>query len=294
MKLFVLIISVLITFNVKAQTSESVIKFKDLFCSTENNITSCTDKKFNPFSGILKVRISNSSFNLNFKNGKPSGTVKSYYINGQLEAEGNFKDGYKDGFWKYYYSTGALKQLQKYDTGKLNNLKMFADNENYIEFSYENKELISTKTYQYGRLINEISFSPTYYTKEYYMNGKLKEMTTIENEKNITKIYDTEGRIIFEGDELSDFIGIGIENLSEEMKNKIQSNKGVYINFVSEESPGFYADILKGDILYSINNQVITNDIHYYKYLMTLNKGQSINITLLRNGEIISKNVIIK
>ena len=43
------------------------------------------------------------------KEGQPvTGVVKSYYENGNLEAESNWKDGKQNGIAKWYYENGKL------------------------------------------------------------------------------------------------------------------------------------------------------------------------------------------
>lgn len=88
-------------------------------------------------------------------------------------------------------------------------------------------------------------------------------------------------------------VGIQVEDLTDEMKMQIQSNSGVYIDIIMNNSPAFYSNLLRGDIIYSINNQRIINIEHYYQYIKARKKGEKLNLVLIRNGKAISKSLIV-
>jgi antitoxin component YwqK of YwqJK toxin-antitoxin module len=50
--------------------------------------------------------------------GKENGIYKSYYDNGQLEAEVNYIDGLRQGIYKLYHSNGQLWNEVNYIDGK--------------------------------------------------------------------------------------------------------------------------------------------------------------------------------
>ena len=99
MKLFVFIVSFLITFNVNAQDSTQVVNIKDLFCVIEHQITICTDKKFIPYTGIAYEEYENGKLKSKreYKDGKLDGWSAEYHINGQLEVSEWYSNGILKG-----------------------------------------------------------------------------------------------------------------------------------------------------------------------------------------------------
>ena len=63
----------------------------------------------------------------------------------------------------------------------------------------------------------------------------------------------------------------------------MQTNKGVIIRLVVDESPAFKADLLPGDILNSIDGIQILNSNQFSK-LISERKGNEITVQLLRDG----------
>ncbi|WP_413533349.1 hypothetical protein [Empedobacter brevis] len=49
--------------------------------------------------------------------GKPNGTHKYWYENGQLRGIGNWKNGVYDGVWEMYNEDGKEKIIQTYKNG---------------------------------------------------------------------------------------------------------------------------------------------------------------------------------
>jgi hypothetical protein len=85
-------------------------------------------------------------------------------------------------------------------------------------------------------------------------------------------------------------LGIGVDDLTDELRRKIGSNKGVYIVFVVKGSPAFDNDLLAGDIIRKINGEEVI-DTANFRDIAAANKGKPIEIEILRNGKTILKQI---
>ncbi|MEZ5507208.1 MAG: PDZ domain-containing protein, partial [Gammaproteobacteria bacterium] len=75
-----------------------------------------------------------------------------------------------------------------------------------------------------------------------------------------------------------------------EERNSLQTNSGVYITIVVNETPAFYSDILVGDIIVKIDG----NPIHGSQAASDIfgtKQGQEIVLSIYRNGQILEKKV---
>lgn len=88
-------------------------------------------------------------------------------------------------------------------------------------------------------------------------------------------------------------LGIHLNNLTDELRRKVESNKGVYIVAVVKNSPAFNADLLNGDIIRKFNNIEVANASHFTN-LMADNKKQQIELKIFRNGKTIVKQIQLK
>lgn len=85
-------------------------------------------------------------------------------------------------------------------------------------------------------------------------------------------------------------LGIHFDNLTDEFRRKVGSNKGVYIIVVVKDSPAFDADLLNGDIIRKCNNIEVTNRSRFIE-LLNENKGQQIELEIFRDGKTIVKQI---
>ncbi len=85
-------------------------------------------------------------------------------------------------------------------------------------------------------------------------------------------------------------LGIHFGDLTDELRRKVESNKGVYIIVVIKDSPAFNADLLNGDIIRKFNNIEVVN-ISHFANLIAENKGQQIELEIFRNGKTITKKI---
>jgi len=86
-----------------------------------------------------------------------------------------------------------------------------------------------------------------------------------------------------------DKIGLWLVDLSTEERRKFQRNTGAIVNVVYKNSPAFYANILKDDIIIRINNTMI-NDKDDYLLFYWFSEDKDIEIELIRNN----RNQIVK
>lgn len=85
-------------------------------------------------------------------------------------------------------------------------------------------------------------------------------------------------------------LGASVRDLNDDERRQIQTNKGVAVTVVVDDSPAFDADILAGDIIASIDGIAIANTAGFSETLST-KAGKEILISLLRNGQKIEKTV---
>lgn len=88
-------------------------------------------------------------------------------------------------------------------------------------------------------------------------------------------------------------LGIYVDEIKGEMRREIGTNKGVMISAVVKDSPAFYSDIFKGDILTAINQSPIYS-AQQFMDIARAQTGEKISMELLREGKIITKNVALK
>lgn len=85
-------------------------------------------------------------------------------------------------------------------------------------------------------------------------------------------------------------LGVHYEDLTDDLRKKIESNKGVYVTVVVKDSPAFHNDILSGDIIRKLN-KIEVIDKSQFKYLIDENKGTEVDLEIYRQGETIVKKV---
>lgn len=84
--------------------------------------------------------------------------------------------------------------------------------------------------------------------------------------------------------------GLHTKNLDADTRARIQSNKGVEVIIVVKNTPGFSADIFKGDIIKQMGNTEITDD-KAYQAALDKYEGKETDITIYRNGNLITKKI---
>jgi serine protease Do len=78
-------------------------------------------------------------------------------------------------------------------------------------------------------------------------------------------------------------LGVHTNDLTDEMRRAIGSNRGVVVNVVVKGSPAFNADIMRGDIITMINDEMIT-DAQSFGAIVSRYAGQDVVLHTYREG----------
>ena len=85
-------------------------------------------------------------------------------------------------------------------------------------------------------------------------------------------------------------LGITPEPVSDEMRRRIQTNRGVSVLIVTENTPAFAADVLPGDVILSIGEDQIQSVENFYQ-IVEQHEGQKTKFRINRDGAIIEKEI---
>jgi membrane-associated protease RseP (regulator of RpoE activity) len=80
------------------------------------------------------------------------------------------------------------------------------------------------------------------------------------------------------------------DDLTDDLKKQIGSNKGVIVMGVRKDSPAFNADFFKGDIIKKVDDTEI-GDKNMFKDLLDKVSGKKVTITFLRDGKELTKTI---
>jgi serine protease Do len=83
------------------------------------------------------------------------------------------------------------------------------------------------------------------------------------------------------------FIGVGIQEMNQEIANEIGSNitEGVFVNGLSEGGAAEFAGIKKGDVITKINTTPIKSVPELQEQVGRYNPGDKVTVELVRNGK---------
>ncbi len=87
-------------------------------------------------------------------------------------------------------------------------------------------------------------------------------------------------------------LGIRPRDLSADERQQLGTNKGIVVLAVVAGSPAFKADIFKGDIVTKVNDQEVIDSKGLFHIIVPL-QGQTVTLTILRNGQALSKQVFL-
>lgn len=85
-------------------------------------------------------------------------------------------------------------------------------------------------------------------------------------------------------------LGIRDRDLSDQERQALQTNRGVYVVSVVDGSPAYANDILPGDIITAVDGARIDGYANLHE-LLSARVGQTIELTIIRQGKTISKSV---
>jgi len=85
-------------------------------------------------------------------------------------------------------------------------------------------------------------------------------------------------------------LGVNWRELNDAERQEVQTNKGFYVTSLVSGSPAFEADVLPGDIVLEIDGQTASS-LDGYLSMIDAHKGETINLTIFRNGKKMEKSV---
>lgn len=85
-------------------------------------------------------------------------------------------------------------------------------------------------------------------------------------------------------------IGAFVRNLNDLERQLLQTNQGVVVMTIVNDSPAYKADILPGDMIIAMDGERVTNQEGFTR-MAAERKGRMINFSLVRQGHVIEKNV---
>jgi hypothetical protein len=85
-------------------------------------------------------------------------------------------------------------------------------------------------------------------------------------------------------------LGVLSRELNDSERQLIQSNKGIAVSLVVDNTPAFHADILTGDIITEIDGTTISNPQFFSEYI-SLKSGKKVSINIIRSGKSLKKTI---
>ena len=85
-------------------------------------------------------------------------------------------------------------------------------------------------------------------------------------------------------------LGVYFDNLTDELRKEVETNRGVYVTVVVRGSPAFENDLLVGDIIRRVNGTEVSDEKHFWE-LVNDNKGRKVELGVVRDGKDISKEI---
>lgn len=85
-------------------------------------------------------------------------------------------------------------------------------------------------------------------------------------------------------------LGAFVRDLNDAERQELQTNQGVVVLTIVDDTPAFRADILPGDIITAIDGERVPNQEGFGK-LTAARKGQLITVNLYRHGQQLGKSV---
>lgn len=87
--------------------------------------------------------------------------------------------------------------------------------------------------------------------------------------------------------------GVYYEDLTDEHRKAIESNKGIYLTTIIKNSPAFNNDFLPDDIIRRVNGVEIIDKSHFQNLFHEI-EGKNVEFEIIRNGKTIVKEMFIE
>lgn len=84
--------------------------------------------------------------------------------------------------------------------------------------------------------------------------------------------------------------GVLIRDIDDAERRRLQTNRGVYVTSVVNGTPAYRNDVLSGDIVLAVNG-VPVGGVQGFTDSMRANLGGTVNVTIARDGEVLTKAV---
>lgn len=141
---------------------------------------------------------------------------------------------------------------------------LFREEKVYTEYD-EVRVLVSPKTDTSPAVYNTI-FRPRQRVETYYDYYAYLYVPLTQEEIAATKL------------------GIAFEDLSTAQRMALRRNTGAYVRVVYLNTPAFAANLIMGDIIIRVNGTDIVSSADLQRVLDTIVRGQSVQVTVLRDG----------
>jgi hypothetical protein len=84
--------------------------------------------------------------------------------------------------------------------------------------------------------------------------------------------------------------GAFVQDLTDELKQRLETNQGLTVRAIVNDSPAYRADLLKGDILLSMNGQPVPGAQRFYEEISNL-AGKTVEFTVLRGNKRLQRTI---
>jgi hypothetical protein len=88
----------------------------------------------------------------------------------------------------------------------------------------------------------------------------------------------------------SPVFGVAVQDLNDVQKRQLETNQGLAVRAVVTDSPAYKADLLKGDILLTMNGQPMPSAEKFYEDIAQL-AGKKVDFTMLRGDKRLQRSV---
>ncbi|MBR5902386.1 PDZ domain-containing protein [bacterium] len=85
-------------------------------------------------------------------------------------------------------------------------------------------------------------------------------------------------------------IGLACSDLNSDAHARLGTNKGIIVDTVVRNTPAFYADILKDDVIIEFNGSPVYDTVSFNS-MVAGNRGASLTLTIVRNGIAMPKTI---